>query len=242
MPVEGGIDERGKSHMKRCLQVSALLWLVVLVLPLRAESTEDLLKLQIAAYELEASVSYFSLQQGDSRTEARLDEVLSRGNALAAGLILAYPQIAKLWNNAAAFTVERKASAASGEDVMFPRHFDQVKLPLYAALDKRVAAANFSGMSVARLKTYQALQSLEKITGAYLFFNISFFGGLSASNVGIIEENERFKQLVDEIGAKKSARKWHYLEKTILAYNERSAVFIVVKTTDKIRELLQARL
>lgn len=221
----------------------------LLALPGHAQTddTEALLKLQLTAYELESAISYYSLQNGDLRAAEWLNRVLVLGNSLSERLGAQQADIKAAWYRSAEFINLRKASAASGEDVNFPRHFDEVKLPLYNLLETRLAAVDLSSLGAEKVQIYAALLSLEKITSSYLFFNISFFGGLSLSDIGIAEENERFKIQLERLikhhpQAKQAERKWHFLEKTILAYNEQSAVFIVVKTTDKIRLLLAAGL
>lgn len=209
-----------------------------------AEKVKQRLLLQALAYRSSAEFSLYSLQHGDSKSAQRLDAVLAQGQDLANRLKATWPELAPAWQEVTQFVNTDRTVAAKGEDVNFPIRLTQNYEKLYSILNGSIPDASVLDNETRRI--LNMLDNLENIVSSYLFFNISFFGGLAVTDTGIEQRNKLFKALNSELEdaqlRTQIERKWTFLEATLLAYNERSAVFIVTRTCDSIRELLLEKL
>ncbi len=211
---------------------------------LSAEAVRQRLLLQALAYRSSAEFSLYSLQHGDRKSAQRLDTVLAEGQASANALKPIWPELAPAWQEMRQFVDGNREIAAKAEDVNFSIRLDENYNKLYAVLDGTIPDTSVLDNETRRI--LNMLDSLEHMVSAYLFFNINIFGGLSVMDTGIEQQNKLFKALTAELDdtelRTQVERKWGFLENTLLAYNERSAVFIVTRTCDSIRELLLKKL
>ncbi len=211
---------------------------------LSADTVRQRLLLQTLAYRSSAEFSLYSLQHGDRKSAQRLDTVLAEGQTLANALKPNWPELAPAWQEMTQFVNDNRALAAKAEDVNFSIRLEENYNKLYAVLDGSIPDTTVLDNETRRI--LNMLDSLEHIVSAYLFFNINIFGGLSVTDTGIEQQNKLFKALTAELDdaelRTQVERKWGFLESTLLAYNERSAVFIVTRTCDSIRELLLKKL
>lgn len=211
---------------------------------LSADTVRQRLFLQTLAYRSSAEFSLYSLQHGDRKSAQRLDAVLAEGQALANALKATWPELAPAWQDMTQFVDSNRAIAAKAEDVSFSIRLNENYSKLYAVLDGSIPDTSVLDNETRRI--LNMLDSLEHMVSAYLFFNINIFGGLAVTDTGIEQQNKLFKALTAELNdaelRTQVERKWGFLESTLLAYNERSAVFIVTRTCDSIRELLLTKL
>lgn len=211
---------------------------------LSADTVRQRLLLQTLAYRSSAEFSLYSLQHGDQKSAQRLDRVLAEGLALANTLKSTWPELAPAWHRMTQFVDSNREIAARADDVNFSIRLDENYKNLYAIFNSSIPDASVLDNETRRI--LNMLDSLEHMVAAYLFFNINIFGGLSVTDTGIEQQNALFKaqtaQLEDTELRTQVERKWAFLESTLLAYNERSAVVIVTRTCDSIRNLLLKKL
>ena len=88
------------------------------------------------------------------------------------------------------------------------------------------------------------LLGLDKMLSGYIFFNATLFGGHASGDTHIESEYQPFEQNLSQLknDALKDelARKWRFIKETLLAYNERSALFVVDRTGLGMQSLLLA--
>lgn len=229
-----------------------LRWLFALLLPLASlsgmastETARNLLSLEANAYRLTADISILALQEGGRKYQKRLDQTIATGNALAADLSSRWPGITRQWQVSAAFMQEKRAVAAANSDVSFTNDLEAVQGKLYEKIHQaklELLAENLRESDVASLV---ALIALEQMVAEYMYYNINVFGGHAITNSRMKDNATLFRKSVAQIENQDSERsaiqaKWRFIEKTLLNYNQQSATFIVMKTTDKIRGLLSA--
>lgn len=205
-------------------------------------SQPQLLQLLIAQQRLTAAISLYSLNNGDSKNQQQLDQGIVQVEELLKSLKVS--SAVEPWQKLKAFINQNRAEIASGEDAHFPRYYERYLAPLTTELTPLLDAEPQN----AQLALSHALLTLETMRAAYLFYNMNIFGGFSVVDTGIEANNQRFKQQLkqlQQLQPQSSAaltsleRKWTFLEKTILAYNERSAVFIVNRTSSSISRGLE---
>lgn len=227
-----------------------LKWLFVLFLPVLslnalagAENTRDLLTLEAYAYRLTADVSILALQEGGPRYQKRLDNTMSSGSEVAERLRSHLPTVARQWQVSIDFVEKERAVAAANSDVNFAIDLENVQNRLHGKIRQAKEKLNPEELGQSELSALAAMVALEHMVAEYMFYNINVFGGHAVTELTIADNAALFRESVARIEGHDSVRKsiqakWQFIEKTLLKYNEQSAAFIVMKTTDKIRSLL----
>lgn len=227
-----------------------LKWLFALLLPLmslpalaNAENTKDLLNLEAHAYRLTADISILALQEGGRRYEQRLDQTIHSGNQLADKLRSRWPGVARQWQISAEFMQEKRGVAAANSDVSLTNDLEAVQNKLYEKIQQAKAELTTENLAASDTAALVALIALEHMVAEYMYYNINVFGGHAITNSNMQDNAVRFKQSVTSIESKADVSKrilakWRFIEKPLLDYNQQSATFIVMKTTDNIRKLL----
>ncbi|WP_419812063.1 hypothetical protein [Bacterioplanoides sp.] len=225
-------------------------WLTALLISLccfsnvqASEDVKNLLQLEAHAYQLTSDISILALQQGGDRYHQRLNQTIASGDATADKLSQRWPQVSSQWQQSVRFTNDQRQSAADNSDVNLTNGLEAVQQLLYQAIHTAKSELSVEEISSENYATYEALVLLEKMVAEYMFFNLNVFGGMAAVNTQMAENAASFRDAVSRMTAAEGIkqqvlRKWNFIEKTLLNYNNQSATFIVMKTTDKIREML----
>lgn len=225
-------------------------WLTALLISLccfsnvqASEDVKNLLQLEAHAYQLTSDISILALQQGGDRYHQRLNQTIASGDATADKLSQRWPQVSSQWQQSVRFTNDQRQSAADNSDVNLTNGLEAVQQLLYQAIHTAKSELSVEEISSESYATYEALVLLEKMVAEYMFFNLNVFGGMAAVNTQMAENAASFRDAVSRMTAAEGIkqqvlRKWNFIEKTLLNYNNQSATFIVMKTTDKIREML----
>jgi len=214
------------------------------VASVQAASTEvkDLLFLEAHAYRLTADASILSLQEGGARYHRRLDNTIRSGNDVAGRVEPRWPGVASQWQKSTTFVNNQRQVAASNSDVNFVNDLKEIQAQLYSKINAAKDSLSFEETSEDNLAALTAMVALEQMVEEYMLFNVNVFGGLAETETSMKKNARIFRNAVAKM-TDTSARtqimsKWSFIEKTLLNYNQQSATFIVMKTTDKIRELL----
>lgn len=227
-----------------------LKWLFALFLPLfslnlwaAAENTKDLLTLEAHAYRLTADISILALQEGGQRYQRRLDNTISSGNAVAERLRSHLPTVARQWQVSTEFVQQERAVAAANSDVNFTNDLEAVQNKLYQKIQQAKEKLSLEELNQSEAAALVAMIALEQMVAEYMYYNINVFGGHAVTSSRMADNAATFRDSVAQITGHDTNRKaieakWRFIEKTLLAYNQQSAAFIVMKTTDKIRSLL----
>jgi hypothetical protein len=220
-----------------------LLMCFLLCCPLWAvASQQQLLQLQALAYKTTADASLISLRQGDSVSRQRLQQTLAAAQQRVDAVAEQWPQVVQQWQLSREFIESNIELAAANGDVRYPVNLDARQQALYQAINDAAAETQTAD---AELATLRALVALEQTVAGYLYFNINVFGGLSATDNIIETATQSFRQALPDLPEplrQRVERKWSFIEGAVLDYNQNSAVFIVRRTTDSIRDMLSAAL
>lgn len=218
-----------------------LIFGMLLCMPLCGQANEQqLLTLEALAYKTTADASLVSLRQGDGLSRQRLQQTLIDTDKQVNELAGQWPQLADQWRSSRRFIEKNLEVAASNGDVRYPVNLDEQQQALYKAI--RLAKDGNEAAADADVRAMlQTLSALEQMVAGYMYFNINVFGGLSVTDNTIEAAAQRFRQLLPSLPAdinRKLQGKWQFVEKAILDYNNNSAVFIVRRTTDSMRDIL----
>ncbi len=191
------------------------------------------------AYRTMSEFSVFSIDEGAARATKRLNEVLEQGNQQMSAVAGRWPAIAAEWNATRTFIDEHREAAVM-HDVTMPPRLEAQMQRLYKVFE--TDRPDDSVLSAEQLVLHRALNSLEQMLAAYLYFNINVFGGHAVTETGIEAQSRIFESLLPKITdpelQQELSKKWLFVKTTLLAYNERSAVFIVDRTGQSMRALL----
>jgi len=203
----------------------------------------DLLLIEAHAYRLTSDISILALQEGGRRYQQRLDGTISSGSEVAARLKDDLPRVSKQWQISVNFIQDNREVAASNSDVSFTNDLERVQGSLYERILQAKAEMSLEALNQSDRASLIALIALEQMVAEYMYYNINVFGGHAITDSKMSDNAALFRDSVAQITEHDSRRKaieakWKFIEKTLLNYNEQSATFIVMKTTDKIRSLL----
>jgi len=205
------------------------------------QQLRDRLLLEMLAYRSTTEFSLISLTQGSNKAVESLQQVIAEGDILAVSIRSEWPDIEKEWRLSREFLISNQQAAIRGEKAGLPTEVKLRQESLYQAFDNnRPQSSGFSGDDQTLVVL---LDNLERIVAAYLSFNMSLFGVHTAPDTGIAVYASRFDETLERVKdpqfKQRIASKWQFVRDTLLAYNERSAVFIVDRTGRSIRDMLQ---
>ncbi|WP_430462961.1 hypothetical protein ACQUQU_09290 [Thalassolituus sp. LLYu03] len=213
-----------------------------------AATTDDaLLKrelLESFAYRTTTEFCLVIRNSGDKAATARLNELLGKAQSMSQELAPQWPQLEKQWAETAQFVQDNQEAANQGDVVNLLAKLQIRQTELYESFNAGRPQAVVSDREKQNLLVL--LDSLERMLATYLTFQTTLFGGHSVTEVSIEDQARRFDEalsaltntaLKDDI-----SRKWGFVKETLLAYNERSAVFIVDRTGRTIRDLIEGEL
>lgn len=207
------------------------------------DKTKDLLTLEAHAYRLTADVSILALQEGGARYQKRLDNTIAAGDEVAERLRSHFPTVVHQWQVSTGFVQQGRAVAAANSDINFSNDLEAIQNKLYQKIQQAKEHLSIEELNQSEAAALVALITLEQMVAEYMYYNSNVFGGHAVTNSRMADNAARFRDSVAQISGHDSNRKaieakWRFIEKTLLNYNQQSAAFIVMKTTDKIRSLL----
>ena len=128
-------------------------------------------------------------------------------------------------------------------DVNFTNDLAAVQRKLYQKIQQAKEKLSLEELNQSTAAALIAMIALEQMVAEYMSYNINVFGGHAVTDSRMADNAVVFRDSVAQITGHDANRKaiqakWHFIEKTLLNYNQQSATFIVMKTTDKIRALL----
>lgn len=243
-----------KTIIKKTLAISILF----LSFACRAESeTESLVQFKIASLQLLSSFSSYIYFEGDKRNTARLNQAKIYGDQALLKLTIPNPVLSLKWQQISDYL---DASQGRQFDVNLEAGWSILQVELEQiietyestlALGKEDASkgissnasssnANSTHVSISELQV-----KMETILSRYMAFANSTWGGYGISSKGtpLADQIKSVSKDMVELAEEDTkyiplARKWKYIEKTLLAYNSNVAPFVVMHTYGKMREIL----
>lgn len=216
----------------------ALIVLFVSTVAWAAQPAEQLVQqyyqMEAVAYRTQAEMSLISNQDSPA-LQARLDKVIELGELYSNELSEQWPEIAQQWQLTRQFIEDNRGYEAHSQ-ASFAARLEVRMNELYQSLEQQRPDSKQLDNSV------RLLLSLDKILAGYAFFNATIFGGHAILETHIEAEVAEFDRNLNNIANQELKQQlethWQFIRETVLAYNERSAVFIVDRTGHKMRLLL----
>lgn len=224
--------------MKRFLSLTlCLLWLP-LSFAQTTQQIEQFYRMEAVAYRVFGEMSICS-NQNSSAMQKRLDEVLLLGDEYEASLAQHWPLIAQNWQQVRAFIHENRSDEALTQ-AAFAARLGEVMDEMFASFE--IDRPDINKLPADLQVDVSLLLGLDKMLAGYAYFNATLFGGHAFVNTYIEDENQAFEKNIAKLPESdfkaQLKRNWDFVKETLLAYNERSALFIVDRTGHKMRQLL----
>lgn len=224
----------------------ALLFLVFFfstsVMANEVELIRQYYKMEAVAYRTFGEMSLCAIQDTPA-AQKRLDAALKLGDEYSQGLASQWPKIAKEWQKFSQFIEEHRTYEELTQASFAARLEAQADELKEAFREKR---PNINKLSEETSNDIQMLLSLDMMLSGYTFFNASLFGGHASINTNIETEHLVFEKHLEQIKdpefKQNLSKNWLFIKKTLLDYNERSAVYIVDRTGHKMRQMLLQRI
>lgn len=228
--------------MKKVLIIS----FIFLTLAARADSdVEKFVQFKISSLQLVSSFSSYIYFEGDSRNKSRLNQAKARADQALSSLTVSNPELSLKWQQISDYL-------ESSQRLQFDVNLEAGWSILQGELSQIITI--YEGTLTSRKdtsgsdnKVSEIQVKMETILSRYMAFANSTMGGYGITSNGtplkeqikivsedmakLAEGNEKYKPL---------ARKWKYIEKTLLAYNSNVAPFVVMHTYGKMREIITA--
>ena len=214
----------------------------------RAESNIDnVIQFKIASLQLLSSFSAFIYFEGDELNSSRLNESKKNGDKALVKLSTENPELSLKWHQISDYV---ESSQGRDFDVNLEAGWSVLQEELnhiIALQENKSTYSEASGSSEVSSKNtiIQLHLKMESILSRYMAFANSTLGGYGISSQGIPLEEEitavslKLAQLVEQDEKYKLlAKKWGYIEKTLLAYNSNVAPYVVMYTFEKVRKII----
>ncbi|MBL4880145.1 MAG: hypothetical protein JKX82_02355 [Oleispira sp.] len=229
--------------MNQFTQKLLVITLMFLSLACHAESDMDkAVQFKIASLQLLSSFSSYIYFEGDSRNQVRLHQAKIQGDKALLELSVPNQELSLKWKQISDYL---DSSQGDQFDVNLEAGWSILQLELSQTLETYEAGLAVDKETVAGNNISNLQVKMEIILSRYMAFANSTLGGYGITSKGdpledqikavsvdmaeLVEKDAKYKPL---------ARKWRYIEKTLLAYNSDVAPFVVMHTYGKMREML----
>ena len=232
--------------MEHIIKKILIIGFIFLSLAARADSdVEDFVQFKISSLQLVSSFSSFIYFEGDSRNKSRLTQAKARGDQALSSLAVPNPELVLKWQKISDYL-------ESSERLQFDVNLEAGWSILQGELSQIIAMyegilSSRKGASGSDNKVSEIQVKMETILSRYMAFANSTMGGYGITSNGtpLKEQIKTVSEDMAELAGgdekyKPLAKKWKYIEKTLLAYNSNVAPFVVMHTYEKMREIITA--
>jgi len=204
----------------------------------RAEpQTENLVQFKIASLQLFSSFSSYIYFQGDDRNRERLLKAVRRGDQAITVLPDTNVELKLKWKQITDYVDSYKSYNFDGVDMSLEGGWSILQKELNDIIAKH-QMGELVGVNSVQIK-------MESILSQYMGYANSTTGGygVSYSDTPLEDQITHIKQeLVNLAKADDKyqplAKKWNYIQGTLLAYNSNVAPFVVLHTFDSMRKMI----
>ena len=229
--------------MKRIVNVVLVISFIFTSLASRAESDiENISQFKIASLQLLSSFSAFIYFEGDELNLSRLNQAQANGDNTLSNISNPSPELSQKWLEISDYL---KTSQGRQFDVNLEAGWSILQEELNQIIILQEAKAVTPKPTIAQNSIIQLQIKMESVLSRYMAFANSTWGGYGVSSQGVPLEEEikavtlSMAGLVEQDAKYKPlAKKWGYIEKTLLAYNSNVAPFVVMHTFDKMRTMI----
>ena len=235
-------------------------WLVLLTLcfatfsassKTQDHSTEQLLHIEIAAYQLSSAFSAYVLFTGSSKFSQNLENIIDMTGPMLANAHTSYPEISKQWQVSLNFIANNKALVFDDDyDHRLVVSFASAQNLLYQMIDDKKQLISQtkpkgSPLSPALEEYLNTRLSFERVVAQYIA-NAASSSGFAHSDVSIEENVSTFTSHIENytINYAEFQRlnlKWKFVKKNMLKNPGQTSPFITLHTVTDIREIFKNR-
>jgi hypothetical protein len=211
------------------------------------DSLEQLLKIEIAAYQLSSAFSAYVLFTGSERFSQKLERVINKTNPVLSDAQQGFPDIADKLQESLNFIQAKKELVYSPDDHRLIIGLATFQNPLYEQIsDKKQAILANTSMAIALppqlAESLDTQLSFERVLAQYIALSASS-AGFVVSDVSIEDNVEAFSSRILQISNKGGAYKrlqvkWRFIKSNMLKNPGETSPFITMRTAVDIRALL----
>ena len=229
--------------MKQLFNLVLVISFMFVSLASRAESDiENVTQFKIASLQLLSSFSSYIYFEGDSRNKTRLTQAKIQGDKALLELSIPNQELSLKWKQISDYLDSNQGDQF---DVNLEAGWSILQLELSQILEKYEVGLVVDKGTLTENNNSNLQVKMEVILSRYMAFANSTLGGYGITSKGEPLENQIKAVSVDlaelvekDAKYKPLARKWSYIEKTLLAYNSNVAPFVVMHTFDKMRIMI----
>jgi hypothetical protein len=207
------------------------------------DPTEQLLKLEIAAYQLSSAFSSYVLFTGLPKYSQKLESIINTTSPILANAKPTYPSIFEKWQGSLSFIENNKALVFSSDDHRLIIGFSTFQNPLYQLIDEKKQSTAPNTLAPALNEYLNTRVSFERVIAQYTAFSASS-AGFVHSDTSIEENISDFSAHIKNITNKDAdfqrlSLKWNFIKKNMLKSPGQTSPFVTLHTAIDIRETLQ---
>jgi len=214
-------------------------------------SFKDTHQLELLAHKLSSEFAAFIYFEGQQKYLIQAEKTAKQGQALIPTAITdkaAQADIAKYWQEAMEFINSNASASFNGIEMRLEAGWSLHMLELIEKISNYKKTLTAPELTSNGKVIFELQIEIERLLSQYMKLANSTTGGYGVSRSGdpIEAKVERISkmmtQLEDKPALNKIKRKWTYIEKTILKYNENIAPYIVIHVVNDLRKLTQQQL
>ncbi len=210
--------------------------------------TEQLLKVEIAVYQLSSAFSAYVLFTGSPKYDQELDNIITTNKPILTNTKANFPNIAKQWQESLDFIERSKELVFSPDDHRLIIGFATFQNPLYQLIEQKKQSVSQNNLNSPVLspvlEEYLTTRvSFERVVAQYIALSASS-AGFVVSDISIEENVNTFSTEIENIAnqandVNRLKMKWNFIKSNMLKNPGQTSPFITMRTAIDIRKLLQ---
>ena len=208
---------------------------------------EQLLNIEIAAYQLSSAFSAYVLFTGLPKYSEELDTIIEATSPILSSAKSVYPDIAEKWQGSLDYIERSKELVYSPDDHRLIIGFFTYQNGLYDSIEQHkqvLAQASTNSAPHHSMEEYLYIRaSFERAIAQYIAFSASS-AGFVVSDISIEDNVKAFSANIESITNKGAAynrinTKWRFIKSNMLKNPGQTSPFITMRTAVDIRKLLE---
>jgi hypothetical protein len=211
----------------------------------QADPAEQLLNIEIAAYQLSSAFSAYVQFNGAPKFSSQLEDSIAAGKKTFNKTKEDYPSILNKWQQSLDFINDSKDLVFAGDDYRLVTGHAIYQNQLYKLIDtaQLKALPNASKQVSAQYEYLNTRVAFERVIAQYISFTGSATGFIH-SDISIEESVKAFSKQVEKITNKNADfqrlnKKWNFIKGNMIVGSSQTTPFITLHTAADIRKTLQ---
>jgi len=215
---------------------------------IQENSLEQLLNIEIAAYQLSSAFSAYVLFTGSSKFSQKLENVIEMNGPILTNAHSSYPAISEQWQVSLDFIENNKALVFDDADHRLVVSLASAQNVLYQMIDDKKQFIKQNNLQTSSLlpaleEYLNTRVSFERVVAQYIA-NAASSSGFAHSDISIEDNVSRFTSRIENnthnyAGSRRLNLKWNFVKKNMLKNPGQTSPFITLHTATVIRDMLQ---